>query len=297
MKVYSTIVLLILSFGYSFGQSLIQDPGGKLSQRWQIQDDTTKLFKIVPYKPVYFLLANYTSHINTQPVSDNPLNTSTQSYDYLNTEFKFQLSFKARVAKNLLGNKLGGDLWAGYTQSSRWQLYSSDISRPFRETNYEPEVIFVLPVKYAFLGLQGVYAGIGVNHQSNGQTNPLSRSWNRVIVQIGWESPSWSFVLSPWWRVQEKSTEDNNPNIENYIGRGELLSAYAHGRHNVSILLRHSLRRGNNNKGSAKIDYAVRVFDLLEVHAQLFYGYGESLIDYNHKQTTFGLGVSLLQWK
>lgn len=297
MKLFSSILVLLLSFSYSFGQNLIQDPGGKLSQRWQIQDDTTKFFKIVPYKPVYFLVANYTSNINRQPTSGNPLNSATQSYDYLNTEFKFQLSFKSRVAKNLISNKLGGDLWVGYTQSSRWQLYSPTISRPFRETNYEPEVLFILPVKYPFLGLKGVYAGIGLNHQSNGKANPLSRSWNRVIAQVGLESPSWSFVLSQWWRIQEDTAVDNNPNIENYIGRGELLSAYASGRHNISLLLRHSLRLGDNNKGSAKIDYAIQVFDFLEVHAQLFYGYGESLIDYNHKQTTFGLGVSLLQWK
>ncbi len=297
MKPIVIICLLFFTCFSGISQALIHDTGGKLSQRWQIKDDSTKLFKIVPYKPVYFLLANYSSDINNRPSSANPLNKVQNPLSFSNTELKFQLSFKARAMTKVFGPKIGGTLWAGYTQSSRWQLYNADISRPFRETNYEPEIMLTIPTPYKFLGLNGVFAGIGINHQSNGRSNPLSRSWNRVVAQFGWENPSWSVVARPWWRVQEETVEDNNPGIENYLGRVELVTAFSRGGYDLSMELRHSMRGGERSRGSITLDYAVKAWDLLQIHAQLFHGYGESLIDYNHKQTTIGLGLSLIQWR
>ena len=296
-KILTIITVLIFTCFSGISQTLIHDTGGKLSQRWQIKDDSTKLFKIVPHKPVYFLLANYSTDITNRPTSANPLNEVQEPLSFSNTELKFQLSFKARVIKNVFGSKIGGTLWAGYTQSSRWQFYNTNISRPFRETNYEPEIMLTIPTSYKFLGMNGVFAGIGINHQSNGRSNPLSRSWNRVVAQFGWENPSWSVVARPWWRVQEEFIEDNNPGIENYLGRIELLTAFSRKGYNLSMELRHSMRGGEQSRGSITLDYAVKVRDLLQIHAQLFHGYGESLIDYNHKQTTIGLGLSLIQWR
>lgn len=288
------LVLLNFSYSFSFGQNALNNSSESLTERWRINFGKDKNFKIVPYKPVYFLIGNYTSDVNNKPTSLNPLNTVTDATNYSNWELKFQLSFKARIAKAIF-NKF--DLWAAYTQSSRWQVYSGSLSRPFRETNYEPELIAVIPTTYQFFGLKGVYIGVGLNHQSNGNSNPYSRSWNRVILQSGWENENWSVVLKPWFRIQEKAIDDNNPGIENYIGRMEFLSAYSKGKHDFSILIRHSLRTGNNSRGSIRIDYAIVVNDFLQIHTQVFHGYGESLIDYNHKQTTFGIGLSLLQWR
>ena len=157
--------------------------------------------------------------------------------------------------------------------------------------------MLVFPTTYKFLGFDGVLAGIGINHQSNGRSNPLSRSWNRIIVQVGWENRLFSFMLRPWWRLPEDTVENNNPGIENYVGRTELLTTFSKGKHDVSLILKHSLRGGSENRGSFRLDYAVNILDHLQLQLQLFHGYGENLIDYNHLQTTFGIGVSLLQWR
>ena len=296
MRIFIFLIIGLIS-SHSIGQSLFHNNGSSLSERWLIQNDSTKLFKITPYKPVYILFANYTTDINNLPSSDNPLNRVATPTEFLDTELKFQLSFKSRAVKNLFGDKVGGDLWVGYTQSSRWQLYSANISRPFRETNYEPELMLVFHTPYQLFGFNGVLSGIGINHESNGRSNPFSRSWNRVVLQFGWERPSWSIVLRPWWRIPEDRIEDNNPDIQDYVGRTELLTVFSKGKHDVSILTKHSLRGGSKNRGSVRLDYAFQLLDNLQIQAQIFHGYGENLIDFNHKQTTFGLGISLIQWQ
>jgi phospholipase A1 len=48
-----------------------------------------------------------------------------------------------------------------------------------------------------------------------------------------------------------------------------------------------------------QLDWATPLLDSLgaaRLHVQLSSGYGETLIDYNHKQTTIGIGVSFGDW-
>lgn len=299
-------ILYILFFGITLSltaQDIFKintDQNFSLSERWETVDSLVpdkNLFRVMTYKPVYVLLANYTNNVNNMPYSDNPDNTVTEPIPLTNTEAKFQISFKTKALHNVFGKKTGGDIWIAYTQTSRWQVYNPEISRPFRETNYEPELMLVIPTPYTIFGINGVFAGIGVNHQSNGRSNPLSRSWNRIIAQIAWETKDMSIIFRPWWRLQEEDVEDNNPGIENYVGRGELVMAYEKGRHDISLIGRHSFRFGENNRGSLQLDYALQLYDFLKLHMQVFHGYGESMIDYNHKQTTVGIGFSLVEWR
>lgn len=298
MKLKYSLLVFISVIYLSQSQNRFNKDAVSLSDRWGLStpSDKKQLFKFEPYKPVYILFANYTTDINEQPTSENPENSVQEPLDLDPVELKFQLSFKTKVLQNIFGKKTRGDIWISYTQSSRWQVYNDELSRPFRETNYEPEIIFILPTKYNLFGLQGVYTGVSLTHQSNGRSNPLSRSWNRVIFHVGLEAKGLSIIFKPWIRISEEFEEDNNPEIQNYVGRAELLVAYKHKKHQLSFRGRHSLNGGENNRGSIELDYAVQIYNNLKIYTQFFTGYGESLIDYNHKQTTIGIGLSLVNW-
>lgn len=300
LKIYVLLIICLAFATDSVAQDLFNKHQISLLEQWDLADthsNQSGLFMVRQYKPLYFLLGNYTSNINQKPQSDNPNNSVPDKMPLKPIELKFQISFKMKVVNDLMGSKLGGDIWMGYTQTSRWQLYNGDISRPFRETNYEPEIMYIRSTPYEICGVKGLFAGIGINHQSNGRSDPLSRSWNRMIAQIAWESEHLSIILKPWWRIQESAKDDNNPDIENYMGRGELMAAYGKGRHDISLIGRHSMRFGENNRGSIQLDYAIQIWDNLKLHTQIFHGYGESMIDYNHKQTTIGFGLSLTEWR
>jgi phospholipase A1/A2 len=276
--------------------SEVATPLSLLDSRWELSPES-KLgtYNIRGYKPVYVLPAFLTSNQNNQPHSPNPNNTVTDQGEQLdNVEAKFQLSLKAKVWQGVFGD--AGDLWVGYTQSSRWQVYNSQLSRPFRETNYEPEAMLVFNTHYQVLGWEGRMLGIGFNHQSNGRSDPLSRSWNRVIANVGFERDGWTVMLRPWWRIPEARSDDNNPDIGNYMGRAEMQVVHEWHGQEFGLLLRHSLRGGSRSHGSARFSWSFPMAGNLRGYMEVFKGYGESLIDYNHNATYLGLGVSLLDW-
>lgn len=270
--------------------------GARLTDRWELDPGQTRgTFLPRPYKPVYVLPVVFASAVNRKPTSGNPAASSSTEFPLQSTEAKFQVSVKAKLAEGLLFGS--GDVWAGYTQSSRWQVYNAELSRPFRETNYEPEAMLVFDTDYKLLGLHGRLLGLSLNHQSNGRGQPLSRSWNRVIAMAGFEEGDWTLMFRPWWRIPESAGVDDNPDIENNLGRAEAVISKRWGRSLMSLQLRHSLRSGSNSRGSAELDWAFPIAGNLKGQVQLFSGYGESLIDYNFRQTRVGLGVSLVEWR
>ncbi|MCU4386953.1 phospholipase A [Acinetobacter haemolyticus] len=266
-----------------------------LDRRWELSEES-KLgaWNIRAYQPVYLLPVFWTSNKNEFPSSPNPVNTVDEKQNLTSSEAKFQLSLKTKAWENIFGNN--GDLWLGYTQSSRWQVYNSEESRPFRETNYEPEASLMFRTNYEILGLNARLLGVTLNHQSNGRSDPLSRSWNRVIFNLGFEKDNFALMLRPWYRVEEDAKDDNNPDIKDYIGRGDLTAFYRKGDNEFSLMLRHSLKGGDRSNGAVQFDWGFPITGKLRGHFQLFDGYGESLIDYNHKATYVGLGVSLMNW-
>lgn len=271
-----------------------------LVERWELEPAARRpAFTFRPYKPVYFMPVVYTDNPNQAPCSEGSTGFSCagKDLDLDNVEAKFQLSFKTKVWGDVFGDN--GDLWLGYTQSSRWQVYNDrrTYSRPFRESNYEPELLLSFRADYDLLGWRLRLLGLGINHQSNGQSEPRSRSWNRITAFLGAERAGWIIGLRPWYRLPESAEDDENPDIEDFIGRGELIVNRRAGRHNLALTLRHSLRGGDANHGSGQFEWTFPLSSYLKGYFQLFSGYGESLVDYNHRQTAAGLGITLVDWQ
>lgn len=282
----------------SFSQELLTDEkSGKIisktiSQRWELDPQDKKgTFRLVSYKPVYVTAGRWSSSPNLQPKSENPDFSLPAPEAYNAYEAKFQLSFKSKLIQSAFFGV--GDLWLGYTQVAHWQIYNAELSRVFRELNYEPELLLNFPIKFNVLGFTARTAGVSINHQSNGRDLPRSRSWNRIMFHMGFERKHWQVVLRPWIRLSDE--EDENPLITDHIGRGEVTIIYGNKNHVVYGLFTNSFNT-RSNRGSAQLNYVFPIRNNLRGHIQCFTGYGETLIDYNHKQTTLGLGVSFVDW-
>jgi len=239
------------------------------------------------HQPNYLLFARYSNDVNRGPYE--PLFDSfADEYDFENLEAKFQLSVKGRL---LTTEDRRWGLWFAYTQQSQWQVYSDDISRPFRETNYMPELFGSFRPGIELGGLKFNLLNFGYTHQSNGRADPISRSWDRLFVEGGLDSESFALIVRAWTRIEPSAGEDDNPDIMDYMGYGQATALYRWRDNTFTLMGRGNLATG---KGAAQFSWTSRpILGPLRVHFQLFSGYGESLIDYDWNQTTVGIGVTL----
>lgn len=254
------------------------------------------LWRARPHNPMYILplflngKPNHTPSTPTQPIerfSDDEMR---------NTELKFQVSFKSKVAEDVFDTN--ADLWLGYTQQSHWQVYNENNSRQFRGHDYQPEIFLTQPVK-ADLPFGGKLRmlGAGVVHHSNGENDPLSRSWNRGYAMAGMEWGNLTVMPRVWTRVAkggDSNKPDDNPDILDYYGYGDVKFLYQlqQGK-NISGTARYNPKTG---KGVLQLDYVHPIGKGISGYVQLFQGYGQSIIDYNHESTTIGVGVMLNDW-
>jgi phospholipase A1 len=259
-----------------------------IEERWAVGvSGRDSRFDLRPHKPSYFVPARYSNSPNRQP--DSPAKEPVgEALDLQRIEAKFQLSFKVKLADFSEFGRAG--LWAGYTQQSHWQVFNGDVSRPFRESDYEPELMLALHPDYAAFGWRWRLLVIGLSHQSNGREEPLSRSWNRLYAQFGVESGDFAFLVRPWWRIPESRREDDNPDINRYFGYGDVVGVYKLGEHSLSALARFNVVSG---RGALQLGWQFPIARRVRGYLQAFTGYGESLIDYNVRQNTIGVGISL----
>jgi phospholipase A1 len=263
----------------------------RIERERAVQDNRSVL---LAHKRNYVLPLAYTNSPNDDVFAPD---SSDFGVDLDHTEVHFQISMKAPIAESLLTDE--DALFFGFTVRSFWQAYNSDISSPFRETNYEPELFWITPVPWKVLGGDSAFAGLGLSHQSNGRSQLFSRSWNRVYALLGWERWRWVFAVKAWYRIPEDDKDDpldpdgdDNPDIEDYMGNFEFEFVYRKNDYEVGMMLRNNLD-SRDNRGAVQFDWTFPMHRRFRGYLQIFNGYGESLIDYDANITRVGVGILL----
>jgi len=241
-------------------------------------------YAITPHKPNYLLPVTY---------NDNPDSENYDSGDLQRVEVKFQLSFKIPLAQGVLIEH--SQLWFAYSQLAFWQMYNTANSSPFRETNYEPEIIWAIHTNNEILGFRNSLISFSLNHQSNGRSDPYSRSWNRLVADFLLEKDNYLLSFRPWYRIPASEGKDDNPDIDEYLGYAEVGGLFKYKDHLSTIMLRNNLR-SEDNRTTVELTYTFRFSKRMKGIAQYFNGYGESLIDYNHRNHRLGIGILLTDW-
>lgn len=247
-------------------------------------------FALMPHKPNYIIFANNMAKPNEDPFQrDDP----NRDYNFQPWETKFQISLKTPLVRGMFKNR--ADLFVAYTNRSFWQQFNKEGSEPFRDSNHEPEAWLSFGNHLELFGWKNSVNRLGISHQSNGQSGTLSRSWNRVYADFIFERGDWYLSFKPWLRIQESTKNDDNPDIEDYMGNFELGVVYKHEAHSFEAIVRNNLK-SSDNYGALQLGWSFPLTDRLRGYVQYFNGYGESLIDYNAHTNSIGFGIQLSDW-
>jgi phospholipase A1 len=236
-------------------------------------------FNLKAYKENYLLPVSY--RYNSDFIDNG-------THDSKHVETEYQVSIKYDFSANLLG--LGEIYSFGYTQRSWWQVYAS--SAFFRESNYQPEFFVKIPT-YKFLKKSFVKGfKVSAIHESNGRGGEYERSWNKLSLSTFMQYKNLISEFEFWYRLPDNI--DYNPDIEDYLGYGQLKLYIPYDENFIKVRL-----RANNNlhKGSLELTYTTpipaRDDNDLFFFIKTFNGYGESLIDYNHYVNKISIGVGI----
>ena len=137
---------------------------------------------------------------------------------------------------------------------------------------------------------------VALQHESNWRSGETSRSWTRLYAQFGFEGKlvepnDLAILVRPWVRVLESTDRDDNPDITDFLGHGDVTAVWRGCDHTLSMMVRGNVQ---TRKGAVQATWSTRpLVGPVRLYAQFFSGYGESLIDYNWRQTTFGVGVAV----
>ena len=247
-------------------------------------------FSLMPYKKNYIVFSELFAGANTAPYTESYPNE--QALQYQDYELQLQVSLMVPIWLNMFGLPL--TTYVAYTNRSFWQFFDVYDSQPFRETNHEPEMWLAWFYDLNFGDFNAEMVWLGYEHQSNGQYIELSRGWNRAYLDFFFNYNAFSLSFRPWISMTDGAHEDTIYNYDKYIGNGEVHGMYSWKHFDFSVNWTYSL--SGMEYGSVMTDLDIPLSNFVSGYVRYFHGYGESLIDYNHKANTLSAGIVLDTW-
>lgn len=217
-------------------------------------------------------------------------------------ELKFQISLKAPLWRGAFWSK--GTLFFAYTQTMWFQWSNYRYSSPVRDTDYKPSIFYSYPGNWKFLGGHLKELRFGFIHFSNGiggedcirpsfdvPTPATCRSrsaGNRILFEAIWESHGFGIHISIWPYIPSRR---DNPDLPNYLGYANAKLYYRYKRHLAEIHISPIISDYTRYHGSVRLGYAFAINRFVSVYAQYFYGYADSLYEYNILTQRIGIGL------
>ena len=229
---------------------------------------------LTPYEPIYFLMGTYPA-----------------------AEFQFSLKYQLQGTTNL---------YFAYTQTSFWDLLSSDPS--FYDTDYEPSGFLYFPDILEGREKQSVHLDLqgGLQHESNGKGGINERSLYTLYLQpalsVG-HPGGLQFSLGPRAWAYAMDVSRNNADIASYRGYADLRDTLSWKKKewddDQACMLVTTYGVGDNGGYSTlKFDFSFSLKQWIHafsprIHAQYFTGYGQTLRQYNQYSHGLRVGISL----
>ena len=242
-----------------------------LIERFSIYDET-------------YLLPMYYSINELSP----PLGTTSK---YSRFEAKLQVSFKTLVTRDMFA---GIGFYFAYTQTTFFQVYSPQLSSPFRDNDFTPELILYRTF-YVDSPIPSVYnLRLGYSHTSNGEGIDefglnKSRGIDKVFLELVYNIENFTAALRTWIFARFDPID-----IRDYIGYSSLKLKYdLFNTHHFILSIGNLFHDYSKYKGNVRFEYRYDLFDKIGIYAQYFYGYNDNIYEYNIKSQHIGIGIAI----
>ncbi len=208
-----------------------------------------------------------------------------------NTKVQFSLKFPIILHENL---------FLAYTQQMFWKLSAQ--SKPFQDINFNPELFYEWQRPHRLIRA----FALGIEHRSNGKAGLESRSLDRLFVEtgaeIGWKGYQLRWDTRVFW-IYDIDWQTNNE-IRQYTGFwytrfavDGLLEQLIPTKTELYLQFNPGGESGTKSRyGSIESGLKVRarIFGSLPyLMVQYYYGYMESLLDYNVPTHSYRIGFLL----